>query len=61
MSRQGSFVVVKYYILEYLLLLLQTVAEHAVIGLFPALSGASRIIIVVDLSRVNKVGFHSLC
>ena len=63
MSGQGRLIVVKYDILEYLLLFLHPVAEHpALTGLFlTLLSGAStRRIVVADLSRVDQVRFHCM-
>jgi len=63
MSGQGRLIVVKYNILEYLLLFLHPVAEHpALTGLFlTLLSGTStRRIVVADLSRANQVRFHCM-
>jgi hypothetical protein len=59
MSGQWRFVV-KYDILEYLLLLRHPVAEHPLTGLLLTLSGRC-IIAVADLSSANQVGFHGLC
>jgi hypothetical protein len=59
MSGQGSFIV-KYDILEYLLLLRDPIAEHPLTGLLLTLSGRC-IIVVAYLSSVNQVGFHGLC
>jgi hypothetical protein len=63
MSGQGRLIVVKYNILEYLLLFLHPVAEHPPLtGLFlTLLSGAStRRIVVADLSCVDQVRFHCM-